>query len=177
MLASFSGQLRPECLNPAQHGAVGHVDAPFGQQLHHARAGQWVAQVPAHTHQNHVGRPAITRKSRGGTNREVSSAVCAGKALATVAVIAVTRDDEMLAVWTGGHPGRRYQYQTTSQTPMNKAALSLRETVHRVVQCLVSKRRARAKAAARRLDLQKPLAPFGVPTPVGPSKPLTPVQR
>src|SRR6266702_3857834 len=102
VLASFSRQLRPECLNPAQHGAVGHVDAPFGQQLHYARAGQWVAQVPAHGHQDHVGWPTVAREGRGGPQREVASAVCAAEAPATIAVMAVTRDDELLAVRTGG---------------------------------------------------------------------------
>ena len=33
MLARFVRQLRPERLHPAQHGAVGHVDAALGQQL------------------------------------------------------------------------------------------------------------------------------------------------
>jgi hypothetical protein len=30
--------------------------------------------------------------------------------------MAVTRDDELMAVRTGGHAGRRYQHQTTSET-------------------------------------------------------------
>ena len=122
VLASFGGQLGPECLDPAQHGAVGHVDTALGQQLHHARGGQWVAQVPAYGHQDHVGWPAVAREGRGGSKREVAAAVCAGKALATVAVMAVTRDDERLAVRTGGHAGRRYQHQTTSQTPIGNGS-------------------------------------------------------
>ena len=40
VLASFSRQLRPECLGSAQHGAVGRVDAALGQQLHDAGGGQ-----------------------------------------------------------------------------------------------------------------------------------------
>jgi len=116
MLASFGGQLRPECLDPAQHAAVGHIDAALGQQLHHARGGEWVAQVPAYGHQDHVGWPAVAREGRGGAKREVASTVCAGKTLATVAVMAVTSSDDLLAVWTGGHAGRPYHHQTTSQT-------------------------------------------------------------
>ena len=75
-----------------------------------------LAQVPAYGHQDHVSWPAVAREGRGGPKREVASTVCASKALATVAVMAVTRDDELLAVRTGRHAGRHYQHQTTSQT-------------------------------------------------------------
>src|SRR5207245_7132028 len=66
MLARLSSQLRPECLDPAQHGAVRHVDAALGQQLHHAGGRQWVTQGPTHGHQNHVGWPAVAREGGGG---------------------------------------------------------------------------------------------------------------
>src|SRR5216683_7580204 len=59
VLASFSRQLRSERLNPALYGAVGDVDALLSRQLHHARGGEWVAQVPAYGHQDHVGWPAF----------------------------------------------------------------------------------------------------------------------
>ncbi len=62
VFASFSRQLRPKCLNPAQHGPVGHVDASLGEQLHDARSGEWVAQIPAYGHQDHVCWPAVARK-------------------------------------------------------------------------------------------------------------------
>jgi hypothetical protein len=84
MFASLSRQLRPECLDPAQHGPVGHVDAPLSQQLHHAGTRERVAQVPTHGHQDHVCGPAIAREGGGGPNCEVPATVCAGETLATV---------------------------------------------------------------------------------------------
>jgi hypothetical protein len=110
MLTRFLCQLRPERLNPAQHGAVGHIDAALGQQLHHARGGQWVSQIPAHGHQDHIGWPAVAREGRAGPKREVSSTVCAGEALAVMAVMAITGDDTgLLAVRAARHATRHYQ--------------------------------------------------------------------
>src|SRR5947209_10432970 len=64
VLSRFGRQLRPERLDPTQHGAVGPIDATLSQQLHHARGGQRMAQVPAHGPQEHVGWPAVTREGR-----------------------------------------------------------------------------------------------------------------
>ena len=99
----FGGQLRVRRLGPNATRAVGHVDAALGQQLHDSRDGQRVAQVPAHRHQDHVGRPAVARECRGGVDREVSTATRAVEPLAPVAVVAVTRNDDLLAVRTRGH--------------------------------------------------------------------------
>ena len=100
---------------------LGHVNATLGQQLHHARGRERVPQVPAHGHQDHVCGPAIAREGGSGPNREVSATASAGEALATMAVMAVTCDDALLAIRAGRHAARRYQHLTTSQTPRDEA--------------------------------------------------------
>ena len=109
VLASFGSQLRPEGLDPAQYGPVRHVDAALSEQFHDTRGRQWVAQVPAHRHQDDIGWPAIAREDRGRSNREVPPTASAGEALATMAVMAVTGGHVVLAVRARRHAARRYQ--------------------------------------------------------------------
>ena len=139
VLARLGCQLWPERLNPPQHSTLGYVDAALGQQLHHARGREWVAQIPAHAHRDHVGWPAMTRESRGGPDREVPPAVCAGEALTSVAVVAITCDDALLAVRAGRHAWQTLQHLTTSQTPWQRQTAP-RKQPHR---------RSLARAAAR----------------------------
>src|SRR6266545_3838949 len=105
-----------QMLEPSAARSGGHVDTTLGQQLHHAGARERVPQVPPHGHQDHVCWPAVAREGGGGPNREVSAAAGAGEALTPLAVMAVTRDDDLLAVRAGRHAVRRYQHLTTSQT-------------------------------------------------------------
>jgi hypothetical protein len=58
VLARFVGPVRPARVNPAEHGAVGHVAAALGQPLQDARGRQGVAQLPTHGHPAHSGWPA-----------------------------------------------------------------------------------------------------------------------
>jgi hypothetical protein len=51
-----------------------------------------MAQVPAHSHQDDIGWPSVTREGRRGPNGEVSFTVSTGEALATLAVMAITCD-------------------------------------------------------------------------------------
>ena len=76
-----------------------------------------MAQGPTHGHQDHVGWPAVAGERGGGPNREVSAAAYAGEALATMAVMAITSDDDLLAVRAARHATRHYQHHTMSQTP------------------------------------------------------------
>jgi hypothetical protein len=116
VLASFGGQLRPECLDPAQ-ARCGWTRRCRGRPAAPSRSwrtvgGAGTSARPSGSRRLASGNPKRPRRPK----REVPPTVCAGEALATVAVMAITCDDDLLAVRTGGHVGRRYQHQTTSQT-------------------------------------------------------------
>ena len=55
MLAGFNCQAWSERLHPTQDGAVGHIDAAFGKEFHHAGGLQRMAQT--HGHQDDVSGP------------------------------------------------------------------------------------------------------------------------
>jgi hypothetical protein len=72
----------PRDVTPVQHRPRRDVDTAFGEKLGHLSGREWVADIPPHRGEDHVGRPAIAGEDRGGGGDEVASAGAAGVALA-----------------------------------------------------------------------------------------------
>ena len=80
---------RPEGLDPPQDGPLGDVDAPLGEEHHHAGGGERVAQLPADRQQDHLRRPTVPREGRHRSRREGTVAGPTHETLAAGAVAAV----------------------------------------------------------------------------------------